>query len=144
MTLNRGITAMVSAGAAFCLFLFAGLSCAEDPAKKTFTAAIDADGIQRAQVSGGDFFFDPNHIIVKVNVPVELSVRKTSGIAPHDIAMDSPEAGMKFSTGFGREAKIISFTPTKTGSFPFSCTKRFLFFKSHKDRGMEGVIEVVE
>jgi plastocyanin len=42
------------------------------------------------------------------------------------------------------EPKIIKFTPTKTGKFPFYCDKKLLFFKSHRERGMEGIIEVTE
>lgn len=117
---------------------------AEEGAKKAVVAAIDADGIQRVQMTGGDYFFTPNRVVVKVNVPVELSVKKESGVAPHDIVMEASDAGMNFSVSLGTEPKTVRFTPTKTGKYPFFCTQRFLFFKSHRDRGMEGVIEVVE
>jgi hypothetical protein len=33
--------------------------------------------------------------------------------------------------------------PAVPGIFEFYCSKRFLFFESHKDKGMRGVIEVV-
>jgi plastocyanin len=81
---------------------------------------------------------------LKVNVPVELSVSREPGIASHDIVMKSPEAGMDFAEGLGMEPKTIKFTPTKTGKFPFYCSKKVPFFSSHKERGMEGVIEVIE
>ena len=32
----------------------------------------------------GSYFFKPNHIIVKANVPVELTADRESGITPHD------------------------------------------------------------
>ncbi len=124
--------------------LLSGLAAAAEPEKKFFTATTDADGVQRISLIGGEYFFDPNHIILKINVPVELSVRKIGGFVPHDIEMDSPEAGMKFEQSLGTDPKTISFTPTKTGLYPFFCTKRFLFFTSHQDKGMKGVIEVVE
>jgi plastocyanin domain-containing protein len=129
-----------------CLLLlaFAGISGAEDPPQKVFTATADPDGIQRVSITGGEYYFDPNYIIVKVNVPVELSVRKEGGIAPHSIEMHSPEAGMQFEESLDKEPMAIKFTPTKTGPYPFSCTKRFLFFRSHAERGMKGTIEVVE
>ncbi len=125
------------------LFLFA-VVVAEEPEKKVFTAVIGPDGIQKVSIVGGEYYFDPNHIIVKVNVPVELSVRKAGGFVPHDIQMNAPEAGMKFDQSFGTEPTIISFTPIKVGTYPFSCTKKFLFFKSHEEKGMKGIIEVVE
>lgn len=126
------------------LLLFAGFCFAEEKGHKIYSATIDADGVQRVKILGGGYYFDPDYIIVKVNVPVELTVTKEGGFTPHNIVMKSPEAGMNFSEDLGKEPKTIKFTPTKTGKFPIYCDKRFLFFKSHKDKGMEGVIEVKE
>ncbi|NJD55615.1 MAG: quinol oxidase [Nitrospirae bacterium] len=119
-------------------------AAAEEPGKKVFTAAAGPDGVQQVSMTGGEYFFDPNYIIVKVNVPVALAVRKEGGVVPHDIVMNSPEAGMNFKEPLGKDTKIIRFTPTKTGKYPFTCTQKFLFFRSHEARGMKGTIEVVE
>lgn len=113
-------------------------------AEKRFIATIDADGVQRVQMTGGEYYFDPNVVVVKINVPVELQVKKAGGIAPHDIVLKAPEAGIDFAESLDSEVKSIRFTPTRTGTYPFECTKRLLFFKSHKDQGMHGVLEVVE
>ena len=110
----------------------------------TFSATIDNDGVQRVEVLGGDYFFKPDHIIVKVNIPVEIKVSKEGGIVPHNILVRAPEAGIDIKESLGKEPKVIKFTPTKAGKYPFYCDKRLLFFKSHKDKGMEGVLEVVE
>lgn len=104
-------------------------------------ARIDTDGIQRVEIVGGSYFFEPNRIIVKINIPVELSVKKKSGLTPHDIVMDSPEAGMKFKVELGTDPKVIGFVPTRNGEFPFFCSKKFLG-SSHRAKGMAGVIEV--
>ena len=113
-------------------------------AEKLYTAKVDADGVQRIEIRGGSYFFDPNHIIVKVNVPVELKVKKEGGITPHNIVMKAPEAGIDFDTAMSGNAKVVVFTPKKTGTFRFYCSKKLLFFESHRDKGMEGVLEVVE
>lgn len=126
------------------ILAMAGMSFADGPEKKVFTAVKGPDGIQKVSIAGGEYYFEPNHIIVKVNVPVELSVRKEGGIVPHNIVMKSPEAGMAFEEPMGSEPKVIKFTPTKTGTYPFSCTKKLLFFRSHEARGMKGAIEVIE
>ncbi len=110
--------------------------------QKTVTAQIDKDGIQRVDILAGSYFFNPNHIILKVNVPTEIKIRKEAGLVPHDITMNSPEAGMKFHEGIGEEPKIIGFVPTRTGKYPFWCSKKFLG-ESHRKKGMEGTIEVV-
>jgi plastocyanin len=57
----------------------------------------------------------------------------------------APEAGIDFKTDMKSDTPpVVKFTPTKTGKYPMYCDKQLLFFKSHKERGMEGVIEVVE
>jgi len=111
---------------------------------KAFTAVIDKEGVQRVEVTGGEYYFMPDHIIVKVNVPVELKIKKTADIVPHNIVIHEPDAGIDINESIGKEPKVITFTPKKVGKYPFYCDKRFLFFKSHRERGMEGVLEVVE
>ena len=112
--------------------------------EKRVVAVADADGVQRVEVVGGGYYFDPNYIVVKVNVPVELKVRKEAGYVPHDIVVKAPEAGINFSESLGKEAKVIKFTPTAVGKYPMYCSKKMIFAKSHRDRGMEGTIEVVQ
>ena len=116
----------------------------ESKTEKVFKATVGSDGVQRVDILGGSYFFTPNHIIVKVNVPVTLVVKKESGIVPHNIVAKSPEAGIDFNEGMSSEPKSITFTPTKAGTYPFYCDKKLLFFESHREKGMEGVIEVIE
>ncbi len=104
---------------------------------------VGKDGVQRVEIVGGSYFFKPNHIVVKVNVPVELKVSKESGLVPHDIVAKSPEAGIEFKESMSSTPKIIKFTPTKVGKYPIYCTKKAPFSKTHREKGMEGVIEVV-
>jgi plastocyanin len=112
--------------------------------KKTYRASIDSDGVQRVEIVGGEYYFDPDHIIVKVNVPVELIMRKIPGITPHNIIIEAPDAGIDFKEDMSKDPKTVAFKPTKTGKYAIFCDKRFLFFKSHRERGMEGILEVVD
>ncbi|HEY6873549.1 MAG TPA: quinol oxidase [Geobacteraceae bacterium] len=137
--------------AVLCLFLcgfgfLAGAAWGDEKpkAEKVFTATVDSDGVQRVDMVGGKYFFDPNRVIVKVSVPVELKVRREPGMVPHNIVMDSPEAGMKFKESLSADPRVIRFTPAKTGKFPFYCDKRLWPFPSHREEGMKGVLEVVE
>ena len=125
-----------------CCALPMGAFAAEE---KLFRAVPDKDGVQRVEVVGGSYFFNPNHIIVKVNVPVELKVLKESGFVPHNITMKAPETGIEFDESLDSDKpKVIRFTPTRTGTYPFQCSKKLLFFESHQEKGMHGVLEVVE
>ncbi len=112
--------------------------------KNVFRATIGDDGVQKVEIVGGSYFFKPDHVIVKVNVPVELVIRKEGGIVPHDIVIDAPGSGIKVRENLGSDPKIIRFTPTKVGKYPFYCDKKLLFFASHREKGMEGLLEVVE
>ncbi|MHB8844093.1 MAG: quinol oxidase [Nitrospirota bacterium] len=127
------------------LLLMAGAAMADDrPAGRRFVAAIDNDGYQRVEMTAGEYYYDPSVVVVKVNVPVELTIRKTGGIAPHNLTMKAPEADLDFTIDISNEPRKVTFMATKTGTYAFECSKRFLFFKSHKDRGMHGTLEVVE
>lgn len=110
--------------------------------KKEFIAKVDPDGVQRVEILGGSYFFNPNYIVVKVNVPVEMKVMMESGVIPHDIVLKAPEAGIDVSASLGSDPQVLRFTPTKTGTFPFYCSKKLLFFESHREKGMEGTLEV--
>jgi plastocyanin len=112
--------------------------------EKRFVAAVDADGIQRAEMVGGDYFYDPNYIIVKVNIPVELKIKKSVGYVPHNLIAKAPEAGIDFNLDLKSDPQTIKFTPTKIGKYPIYCDKSLLWFKTHREKGMEGLIEVVE
>lgn len=135
-SMKKFIAALIISGIFFVSNLYAE--------QTTFSATVDKDGVQRVEVLGGDYFFKPNHIIVKVNVPVEMKVSKEGGIVPHNIVINAPDAGIDIKESLEKEPKVIKFTPKKAGTYPFSCDKKLLFFKSHKEKGMEGVLEVVE
>jgi plastocyanin len=112
--------------------------------EKKVVASIGADGVQRVEVVGGSYFFDPNYVIVKVNVPVEMKIRKESSMVPHNFVLKAPEAGMDVTVDLGKEPQTIRFTPTKVGEYPFYCDKKLLFFESHREKGMKGILKVQE
>ncbi len=124
--------------------MLATFAVAQEHESEPVTATLGPDGVQRLEMEGGEYYFKPERVVLKVGVPVELFVRKTPGFIPHNIVMDSGDAGMSFKENFDKKGITIKFTPTETGDFEFWCDKKFLFFKSHRAKGMEGVIEVVD
>jgi len=121
--------------------LVAGLAWSEEQA---FVVPVAPNGVQRVEITGSDYFFKPAHIVVKVNRPVVLSVLKEGWLIPHDIVIDAPDAGIVVNESLGGDPKEITFTPTKTGVYSFYCSKKPPFMKSHREKGMEGKLEVVE
>lgn len=114
------------------------------PDEITYRSVIADDGVQHVRIEGGGYFFRPNRVIVRMNVPVELTVSVEKGLIPHTLVILSPEAGIAVDQSLSSDARIIRFTPTAIGKYPFYCRNQFLFFKSHREKGMEGVLEVVE
>ncbi|MGC2049380.1 MAG: quinol oxidase [Gallionella sp.] len=131
----------------FCIGIAAyGVCRAETtpPEEAVYQATIAADGVQHVRIEGGSYFFKPDRVIVKVNVPVELTVSVEKGFVPHTLVIQSPEAGISVDESLSSDARNIRFTPTTVGKYPFYCRNKLLFFKSHREKAMEGVLEVVE
>lgn len=139
-----GITMLTRIMLGIMLVFLAAAGVSAQDEEKSFTAMVDPDGVQRVEVLGGNYYFNPNVIVVKINKPVELKIRSDGGITPHNIVLKAPEAGIDFVENLDSEAKIIRFTPTRLGRYPFECDHRFLFFASHKEQGMHGVLDVVQ
>jgi plastocyanin len=114
------------------------------PGNESYRAAMDVDGVQHVNILAGDYFFRPNHIIVKANVPVMFVVRVEQGIIPHALVLKAPKANISIDEDLSRESQTFTFTPTAPGKYAFYCPKKLLFFKSHKEHGMEGILEVIE
>jgi plastocyanin domain-containing protein len=128
----------------FLLTAFIGLNLMAAEKSKSTKAQLLKSGVQRIEIKVTSYSFDPEHIIVEVNKPVEFILKSHSKIVPHNIAMDYPEAGLEIDQDIspGKEVKI-TFTPKKLGTFEFYCNKKGLF-GSHKKKGMKGILEVKE
>ncbi len=126
------------------LFVLPSICLPAQP-KNIVHAEISPDNIQRVEVHGGSYYFNPDYIIVKANIPVEFTLKKDSSWLAHDFVMDEKDAGIKIDETLSEEkTMVVKFTPIKTGKLPFYCAEKFVFFKSHRTKGMEGTLEVVE
>ncbi len=114
-------------------------------AAEPLVVQISPGGVQRAEIIADSYSYTPDHLIVKLNVPVELTIHSKTWIVPHNFVLKDPQAGLdiKHDVPAGKSV-VVKFTPTHPGKFKFYCDKRFLFFKSHEDRGMKGTLEVTE
>lgn len=100
--------------------------------------------VQRVRIDGGSYFFKPNHVTVQVNVPVELTIKVESGLIPHNFVIKAPEAGVMVEEQLSSDIKTIHFTPKAIGKITFYCSYGLPFAKSHREKGMEGIIDVVK
>jgi len=101
-------------------------------------------GPQTVEVTLGSYYIKPEKIQVKAGAPVTLNIKNEASVVPHNLAISAPEAGIdvKADVGGGKQASV-TFTPTRAGTYEMVCTKKMPLMKSHKDKGMTGVLEVV-
>ncbi|OQW35718.1 MAG: hypothetical protein A4E20_09005 [Nitrospira sp. SG-bin2] len=104
---------------------------------------FDSDGVQRAVVETDSYTFTPTHLIVKAGKPVELTFKSITWVVPHNVIIDDPRSKLNIREEVpAGESVTIKFTPTVPGSFAIYCDKKLPFFKSHREKGQEGVLEM--
>jgi plastocyanin len=101
------------------------------------------DGIQRGTLILDSYSYSPKHIVVTAGKPVELTLKSVTTITPHNFVLKEPGAGVNVDQTVDHgETAIVKFTPTQPGTYTFYCDKKLLFFPSHREKGMEGRLEV--
>ena len=104
---------------------------------------VAADGVQRATVTLDSYSYTPNHLIVEAGKPVELTLTSMTTIIPHNFIIKDPAGSLSVEQDVSAGKTVtITFTPTQTGTFPIYCDKRLWPLPSHRDKGMEGKLEV--
>ncbi len=104
---------------------------------------VAADGVQRATVMLDSYSYSPNHLIVEAGKPVELTLTSVTTFTPHNfIIKDSAGSLFVEQEVSAGKTVTITFTPPQPGLFPIYCDKRLWPLPSHRDKGMEGKLEV--
>jgi heme/copper-type cytochrome/quinol oxidase subunit 2 len=134
----------LSAGLGVSLALTALAVAAEPPSMgPPFTVPVDADGVQRTTVILDSYSYTPGHLIVEKGKPVELTLKSVTTLVPHNFIIKDPAGSLSVEqdVSAGKTASL-KFTPTQPGTFPIYCDKRLWPLPSHRDKGMEGKLEV--
>ena len=104
---------------------------------------IAADGLQRTTVTLGSYSDTPKHLIVEAEKPVELTLTSVTTMIPHNfIIKDSAGSLSLEQDARAGDTVTITFTATQPGTFTIYCDKRLWPLPSHRDKGMEGKLEV--
>ena len=104
---------------------------------------VSADGVQRATVTLDSYSYTPNHLIVEAGKPVVLTLTSVTTIIPHNFIIKDPAGNLSVEQDLSAgKTVIITFTPAQPGIFPIYCDKRLWPLPSHRDKGMEGKLEV--
>jgi plastocyanin len=132
---------------ALCVALAAPvLLLADEPppaAAPPVTAEMGADGVQRATIILDSYSYAPGHLIVQAGKPVELTLTSVTTLVPHNFILKDPAVGLNVEkdVSAGKTDKV-TFTPTQAGTVTFYCDRRLWPMPSHRDKGMEGKLEV--
>ena len=94
-------------------------------------------------VEMGDYRFIPDEITVRAGETIQLHLTNTDRLTPHNFTLKAEKAGLNVDTDVSAgKTQAVDITPLVPGTYPFYCNKKLLFFKSHRDRGMEGTLIV--
>lgn len=104
---------------------------------------ISPDGVQRAKVILDSYSYSPNHLVVESGKPVELTLTSVTTIIPHNFIIKNSAGNLSVEQDVGAGKTVIArFVATQPGLFPFFCDKQLWPMPSHRDKGMEGILEV--
>lgn len=106
-------------------------------------APAAADGVQRVAIVGGNYFFRPEHVVVKAGRGVEIAVRTEPGMVPHRFVLETAAGESVVDVSIDERVQLLRLD-LPPGKYLFHCPNRLLLFKSHRERGMAGVLEVEE
>jgi plastocyanin len=131
------------AGALLLSVMLLGAWAPMSSAEESLLVQPGADGIQRATIMLDSYAYAPNHVVVQAGKPVELTLHSVTSLTPHNFLITELAAGFRVEqdVGAGKTA-TVKFTPMQPGTYPFYCDKKLLFFASHREKGMEGRLEV--
>jgi plastocyanin len=106
-------------------------------------AQVGADGVQLATITLDSYSYTPDYLVVQAGKPVELTLTSVTFITPHNFILNDPAAGFAVEQDVkaGNTVKV-RITPTQPGVFLYYCDKKLLFLASHREKGMEGRLEV--
>jgi len=131
----------------FASFSSLSLASSDKDSQQFYKAYLNReDSVQKVDVMVDSFYFKPDHLEVLVNQPVQIRLRSVTSLIEHDFTLKAPEAGMNISKDIPHGKDVsVKFTPTRTGDYEFYCDKKAFFgLFSHKDKGMKGILRVVQ
>ena len=115
-------------------------SGSERPPSVGVAELVEGGRRQLARLKVESYYYEPDRLVVKVDVPVRLIIDSDTLLSAHGITIFAPEAGLQVSTVVpARQQITVDFLPTQSGEYPFHCN-----VEDHEGRGMVGVLQVVE
>jgi heme/copper-type cytochrome/quinol oxidase subunit 2 len=111
------------------------------PGNSIFAAQGD---VKVVEVMLGSYRFMPHEIQLIANEPVILRLVNSDAIIPHNFTIQDASGELNVNVDvLAGETVDINLTPSTVGRYTFYCGNKLLFMKSHREKGMEGILSVV-
>ena len=100
--------------------------------------------IKVIEVQLGDYRFIPQEIQLIDDQAVILRLVNTDSITPHNFTMKAANSAADINVDVPGVVSIdVQLEPLPAGHYTFLCSNKFMFMKSHREKGMEGTLVVV-
>jgi plastocyanin len=100
--------------------------------------------VRVVEVLLGSYRFMPTEIQLIAGEPVILRLVNADSIIPHNFTIHDASGELDINVDvIAGETVDINLKPSTAGRYTFYCGNKMLFMKSHREKGMEGVINVV-
>ena len=111
----------------------------------TCNSVLAAQGEAKVvEVTLGSYRFMPQEIQLIAGEPVILRLVNADSIIPHNFTIQDASGEIDVDVDvIAGETVEINLTPSTVGRYTFYCGNKMLFIKSHREKGMEGVLNVV-
>jgi hypothetical protein len=108
---------------AFGIFLtVTGVEATNPDFGEAWWTATDPDGVQRVNIFCGKDFFEPSRIVLKANVPVELTVSTMPGVPSQNFVVNVPgPKPINANAPIGTGQTKFAFNPGSPGNYSALC-----------------------
>jgi plastocyanin len=97
------------------------------------------------EVKLGDYKYTPGDIKLVVQQPVILRLTNTDLMTPHNFIIEDDSDGLDTNVDVSPGDTVdVHLMPLVLGTHTFYCSKKFLFLDSHREKGMEGKLIIVQ
>ena len=104
----------------------------------------DQGDIKVIEVQLRDYRFIPQAVQLIADQPVILRLVNTDSITPHNFTMKAASSAADINVDVpGGESIDFQLEPPPAGRYTLFCANKFMFMKSHHEKGMEGTLVVV-
>ena len=96
------------------------------------------------EVTLGDYRYMPGNIELLIDQPVILRLINVDSYTPHNFTLQDASDGLDVNVDIPAGQSVnVHLMPLVAGSHTFYCKNKLLFMDSHREKGMQGTLNVI-